>query len=83
MKVQYIAERNRTLNSNVYHVDKRGKHRKQARLSCNEQEAIMNHTNINKFPAYKNHYSRTYTFKKYLLGNLSGRKIYRLYIEER
>lgn len=78
-KVRVITEKKRSSSSGICTEDERGKHTAHACMSEKCKQVIRDH--IAMFPAYKSHYSRSHTSKKYLSPDLSIAKMYRLYLE--
>lgn len=78
-KIRKIAEKKRLSDCGICLDDKRGRHGHQKKTSTNQIDSIKNH--IGLFPAYKSHYSRSHSDKKYLTSDLSISKMYRMYKE--
>ncbi|XP_031328822.1 uncharacterized protein LOC116159878 [Photinus pyralis] len=78
-KIRIITEKKRVAKSSICPLDGRGKHSKHKKIADEQKDTIRNH--INRFPAYRSHYSRERTSKKYLSSDLSIAEMYRLYCE--
>ena len=77
-KARIITVKKRNSAGEQPAADGRGKHGKQKSIPEEDIDRIKNH--IKKFPAYKSHYSRTDSNRKYLDPNLSISEMYRLYV---
>ncbi|CAH1969840.1 unnamed protein product [Acanthoscelides obtectus] len=78
-RVRYTIEKCRLSISGICGPDQRGKHGNHHKISDEDKSFVIQH--ISKFPAYKSHYSRLHSEKRYLSPDLSIQQMYRLYIE--
>ena len=79
-KARVISEKMRQSESGIITPYGRGRHGKQKKISPESLEMIKKH--INKFPAWKSHYARADSERKYLSQDLTIAQMYRLYIED-
>lgn len=76
-RARIITEKMRQSGSGIVAPDGRGKHGKQKKISPISLEMIKKH--INQFPAWKSHYARADSERKYLNPDLTIAQMYRLY----
>nr|CAI5862904.1 unnamed protein product [Callosobruchus analis] len=77
-RIRYTMEKCRG-GSGICTPDNRGRHGNHKRVSDEDRKIVMDH--ISKFPAYKSHYSRSHSNKRYLSPDLSIQQMYRLYTD--
>lgn len=78
-RLRYTTEKCRLSTSGICASDKRGKHSNHPKIADVDKNLVIEH--ISKFPAYKSHYSRSHSQKRYLSPDLSINQMYSLYVE--
>ena len=79
-KVKIIYRKKLRSASAIANGDQRGKHGQQKKIS--EDACLQIQEHIKSFPAFKSHYTRKDTEKKYLSPSLSISEMYRLYSKD-